>query len=207
MKLTKIALFLLFLLQTIPLKAGEHTPPSVLQGNDSFSRLGVSLEESWLAESDGNSHSYSYLSSLLSLDWEPWKPFVILGQPVRWQWRSTFVAETIFGGPESVYLGWAPQIRWIFPVGKTPFSLYGGGGAGPGWADASSRNVHDGGLGQPFTFVVMASWGLRYQLDPHWSVWAGMDWQHLSNAGLSEPGKQNIGLDSLGVVTGMGYGF
>ena len=169
--------------------------------------LGVSFEESWLKEFDGNKNPYSYLSSKLSLDWEPWKPLMVLGQPIRWQWRSTFVADAILGGPETVYLGWAPQVRLIAPLGKTPFSLYAGGGVGPGWADASTGNVNDGGLGSTFTFVIMASGGLRYEINPHWSTWIGVDYQHLSDAGISNGEKPNLGLDSLGVLTGFGYGF
>ena len=169
--------------------------------------LGLSLEEAWLKEYDANPNAYSYLSTLVSLDWEPWKPFLAFGQPIRWQWRSTFVADAVCGGPETVYLGWAPQIRWIAPIGGTPLSLYAGGGAGPGWADAHPGNVNDGGLGQPFTFVILASWGLRCEFTPRWSAWLGMAYQHLSNAGLSSGSKPNNGLDSLGVMTGVGYGF
>ena len=175
-------------------------------GSERSSKLGVSDEEVWLKEYDGNKNSYSYLSSLLSLDWEPWKPTVLFGQPIRWQWRSTFVAEAILNGPETVYLGWAPQVRWIAPIGRSPFSLFAGGGAGPGWANASTANVNDGGLGQQFTFIILGSGGVRWQIDPRWSAWAGIAYQHLSNAGLST-GKPNIGLDSLGVMTGVGIGF
>jgi len=169
--------------------------------------LGVSFEESWLKEIDGNKNPYSYLSSKLSLDWEPWKPLVLLGQPIRWQWRSTFIADAIMGGPETVYLGWAPQVRWIAPIGKTPFSLYAGGGAGPGWANVNTGNVNDGGLGSAFTFVITASGGLRYEINSRWATWIGVDYQHLSDAGISNGNKPNIGLDSLGVITGVGYGF
>lgn len=169
--------------------------------------LGVSFEQSWLKEFDGNKNPYSYLSSKLSLDWEPWKPLVLFGQPIRWQWRSTFVADAMMGGPETVYLGWAPQVRWIAPIGKTPFSLYAGGGAGPGWANANTGNVNDGGLGSEFTFVITASGGLRYEINSRWATWIGVDYQHLSDGGISNRNKPNIGLDSLGVMVGTGYGF
>jgi hypothetical protein len=195
------------LILTHSLSAGSIETPVELEKMSPPSRLGVSFEEAYLQEYDGNRHPYSYVSTLLSLDWEPWKPFVIWGQPIRWQWRASFVADSIMHGPETVYLGVAPQIRWIAPIGKTPFSLYFGGGAGAGWADASSKNTQDGGLGQPFTFILMASGGLRYDFNEHWSAWAGMAYQHLSNAKLSQPHKANLGLDSLGAMIGVGYGF
>jgi len=34
-----------------------------------------------------------------------------------------------------------------------------------------------------------------------------MQYQHLSNAGMSNGDKPNTGLDSLGVMVGAGYGF
>ena len=188
------------------MQAGE-AGKIVSQPKQARSTIGVSFEESWLKEYDGNPNPYSYLSSMLSLDWEPWKPFVVLGQPIRWQWRSTFVADAIMGGPETVYLGWTPQVRWIAPIGKSPFSLYAGGGVGPGWANANTANVNDGGLGQPFTFIILASWGVRYEIDRHWSTCLGMQYQHLSNAGMSNGDKPNTGLDSLGVMVVAGYGF
>ncbi len=167
----------------------------------------VSLEEITLKEYDGNVHPYVFQSSLLSLGWEPYKPFVILGQPILWQWRASFVADAIFKGPETVYLGFAPQFRMIAPLGKTPFSFFLGGGVGCGWANANTANVSDGGLGEPFTFIIMGSGGLRYTINQNWSTWIAMDYQHLSNAGLSDWHKQNIGLDSLGAMIGVGYGF
>lgn len=187
------------------LHAGVSSVIPIESGNGAT--LGVSFEEVWLKEYDGNKNSYSYLSSLLSVDWEPWKPFVIFGQPIRWQWRSTFVADAILNGPETVYLGWAPQVRWIAPIGKGPFSLFAGGGAGPGWANASTANVNDGGLGEPFTFIIMGSGGLRYQVTSRWAAWVGIAYQHLSNAGMSDNTKPNLGLDSLGVISGVGLTF
>lgn len=204
------------MLQAVPLlKAGSsENPESLLSRSDNLNEMsghetsfGVSLEEVTLKEYDGNVHPYVFQSSLLSLNWEPWRPFVILGEAVQIQLRATGVADAIFKGPESIYLGVAPQLRFIFPIGKTPVSVFAGGGGGCGWANANTANVSDGGLGEPFTFILMASWGLQYKIDTHWSVWLAMDYQHLSNAGLSDWHKQNIGLDSLGSMFGVGYNF
>lgn len=204
--LAALAIFLAAPLEAGSVRATFPAPRDSLEGGPGVRTWCVSFEQAWLREYDGNRNPYSYLSSMLSLDWEPWKPFVILGQPIRWQWRSTFVADAIMGGPETVYLGWAPQVRWIAPIGKSPFSLFAGGGAGPGWANASTAQVNDGGLGQPFTFIILGSGGFRWQIDSRWSAWLGIAYQHLSNAGLST-GKPNTGLDSLGVMAGTGFGF
>ena len=195
-------------LALLPLLHGGsmQTTPSMLI-TQKPSTLEISLEEVTLKEYDGNVHPYVFQSSLLSLNWMPYKPIVILGEPFIWQWRGTVVADAIFKGPETVYLGFAPQFRVIAPLGKTPFALFLGGGGGCGWANANTANVSDGGLGEPFTFILMGSWGLRYSIDKHWTAWLGMDYQHLSNAGISDWHKQNIGLDSLGAMVGVGYHF
>ena len=208
MKLASLLLGLVLTLAVLPLlHAGAEEKSPIPMVTTQPAPFEVSLEEVTLKEYDGNVHPYVFQSSLLSLNWMPYKPIVILGEPFIWQWRGTFVADAIFKGPESVYLGFAPQFRVIAPLGKTPFALFLGGGGGCGWANANTANVSDGGLGEPFTFILMGSGGLRYTINRHWAAWLGIDYQHLSNAGLSDWHKQNIGLDSLGAMVGVGYTF
>ena len=63
------------------------------------------------------------------------------------------------------------------------------------------------GQGEDFAFCLLASGGVRFSISNTWSLWAGFLWQHLSNADLSEPRRRNTGLDSLGPVAGVSYGF
>lgn len=199
--------FLLSLFLTPLLHAGTQDQPQLPLVKPEQHPFEISFEEVTLKEYDGNVHPYVFQSSLLSFGWKPYQPIMVFGQPFLWQWRGTFVADAIFKGPESVYLGFAPQFRVIAPLGKTPFSLFLGGGGGCGWANTCTSNVNDGGLGEPFTFIIMGSGGLRYTINQNWSAWVGIDYQHLSNAGISSWHKQNIGLDSLGAMLGVGYGF
>ena len=63
------------------------------------------------------------------------------------------------------------------------------------------------GQGEDFAFCLLASGGVRFSISNTWSIWAGVLWQHLSNADLSEPRRRNTGLDSLGPVAGVSYAF
>ena len=76
-----------------------------------------------------------------------------------------------------------------------------------GIADANEADKDDLGLGQDFTFILLAAAGVRYAINDQWSAWLGGMWHHLSNNDLSEPDKRNIGLDEFGVVLGAGYSF
>ena len=72
--------------------------------------------------------------------------------------------------------------------GRCPFAVGGGAGA------IDSTDVV-GGQGQDFTFNWFANLGLRYQLNEDFSLQGGLLFQHLSNAGATDP---NPGLDVLG---------
>ncbi len=63
------------------------------------------------------------------------------------------------------------------------------------------------GQGEDFAFCLLASGGVRFAISSSWSVWAGLLWQHLSNAGISEPRRRNTALDSIGPVAGVSYAF
>lgn len=167
----------------------------------------VSLESAQMFNIDNNPNRYFFMTQMLSLDYEPFRALELGPVKVRTQVRSTFFASAIFNGPESYYLGWGPQLRWIMPLGNSPWSLFAGGGAGLGYADAHPSDKNDHGLGQGFTFIILASGGIRYDISNRWSVWTGLMWHHLSNANMSEPNKTNIGPDELGIVSGAAFAF
>jgi opacity protein-like surface antigen len=120
---------------------------------------------------------------------------------------GTFFAAAILSGPESYYFGGGLQLRLIIPLGDSRFSLYANSGGGMGIADANEADRDDLGLGQDFTFILLAAAGVRYKINDQWSAWLGGMWHHLSNNDLSEPDKHNTGLDEFGVVLGAGYSF
>lgn len=148
-----------------------------------------------------------FSTQFVSFAIEPFRPLVLGPVTMRTQLLNSFVVSAILDGPDNYYVGWAPQLRAIFPLGDSRWSLYTTFGAGLGVADAKKDHPYDGGLGQPFTFLLTANAGLRYSLPGSWSVWAGGAWVHFSNGEQSEPEKENIGIDSFGVVLGAGWAF
>lgn len=166
----------------------------------------VSVETAQTIGADNSSDNY-FATQFFSFGIEPFRPLVLGPLRVRWQLINSFVASAILEGPDQYYLGWAPQIRAIVPLGESRWSLYGTFGAGMGVANANENDPYDGGLGQDFNFLLMSNTGVRYAITDAWSVWLGGMWLHLSNAEMSEPRKENIGADSFGVVLGAGWAF
>lgn len=174
---------------------------------DSSYKWAVSVETAQMFNIDNNPNRYFFMTQMVSLDYEPFRALELGPLRMRTQVRSTFFASAIFNGPETYYLGWGPQLRFLFPLGNSPWSLFMGGGGGLGYADAHPSDKNDHGLGEGFTFIILASGGIRYDISDRWSVWTGMMWHHLSNANLSEPNKTNIGPDEIGLVTGGAFAF
>ncbi len=154
-----------------------------------------------------NPNNYYFSTQMLNLAWEPFSSIRVGGIPVRVQLLATFFASAILSGPESYYLGGGPQLRVIVPLGESRWSIYANGGGGFGAADANEADKLDRGLGQDFTFLLLAAGGVRYAVNDRWTIWLGGMWHHLSNNDLSEPDKRNTGLDAVGVVLGGGFAF
>lgn len=174
---------------------------------DARHKWSVSVETAQMFNIDNNPNRYFFMTQMLSLDYEPFRALALGPVRVRTQVRSTFFASAIFNGPETYYLGWGPQLRLIFPIGNSPWSFFGGGGGGIGYADAHPSDKYDSGLGQCVTFIILANGGIRYEISDRWAVWTGIMWHHLSNANMSEPNKRNTGPDELGLVTGAAFSF
>ena len=64
-----------------------------------------------------------------------------------------------------------------------------------------------GGLGQAENFGLDVALGLRYDLSEDFFVRLGAEYNHVSNAGLSEPRYANNGIDAFGPVFSFGYAF
>jgi Lipid A 3-O-deacylase (PagL) len=166
----------------------------------------LSLESAQMVGAD-NRNRYYFSTQMLNLAWEPFPPLRLGPVRLRHQLMGTFFAAAILSRPESYYFGGGLQLRLIIPLGDTRFSLYANSGGGMGVADANEADKDDLGLGQDFTFILLAAAGLRYAISDRWSAWLGGMWHHLSNNDLSEPDKRNTGLDEFGVVLGAGYSF
>ena len=110
----------------------------------------------------------------------------------------------IVHGPENHYEGImvGPRYNFVQPGWKIiPFVE---GGVGMGFADS---NPQWGGLGQDFNFTFSAAVGARYDINCDWFVRAAVNYQHVSNAGLSEPQFPNHPIDALGPRLSVGYSF
>lgn len=166
----------------------------------------ISLETAQTVGADNASDDY-FCTQFVSFGVEPFRPLSLGPVRVRAQLINSFVVSAILSGPDTYYLGWAPQLRAIVPLGESRWSIYATFGAGLGVADAKEESPQDGGLGQDFTYLLTANAGLRFAISESWSAWLGSSWLHLSNAGASEPNKQNIGIDSFGPTAGVGWAF
>jgi len=140
---------------------------------------------------------------------------------VRWQlndvanegWRrgnTEFVFSGFFtpiiSGVEDRYVGalWGP--RYNFVQEGWNIVPYIGSRVGIGFTD--SREDQEGrGQGQDFVFTFTVEVGAKYIIDDRSNVSLGLMYQHFSNAGLSEPERENIGLDVLGPVFSYNYSF
>jgi hypothetical protein len=195
----------LLVLGTIGLEAEEIHSKSILLARE------VSRERRWEVslETAGifglrNPNHYVIAPQFLSLAWQPFSQWNLGPVRLRGQILATFLGEAILHGPESYFLGGALRVRLVFPLGDSRWALYADGGGGMGAIDSNDTPL---GQGEDFAFCLLASGGVRFAVSSAWSVWVGFLWQHLSNAGLSEPRRRNTSLDSIGPIAGVSYAF
>lgn len=113
--------------------------------------------------------------------------------------RLTFIGAAVQAGPESRYVGFAgsPSVEWWNRAGTR--ALFSSAGGGYGLID--SRQV-PGGQGQDFTLNWFARAGVEQVASRHWRLSAAIMFQHLSNAGQTNP---NPGIDVLGLMIGCAW--
>jgi opacity protein-like surface antigen len=111
--------------------------------------------------------------------------------------------EQIVHGPENHYEGIMVGPRYNFVQPGWKVIPYVEGGVGIGFADS---NPAAGGLGQDFNFTFSAGAGAKYNINDDWFVRLGVEYQHVSNAGLSDP-IPNHPIDELGPKLSFGYAF
>jgi opacity protein-like surface antigen len=112
--------------------------------------------------------------------------------------------EQIVHGPENHVEDFIVGPRYNFVQPGWKLIPYAEGGVGVAFADS---NPALGGLGQDFNFTFTVGAGAKYQINDDWFVRAGVEYQHVSNAGLSEPQFPNHPIDALGPKISVGYSF
>lgn len=112
------------------------------------------------------------------------------------------MVEPIFRGPENRYFGISAGFRHVFVRPGWRLQPYASGGVGLGFIDSTDEFRH--GQGQDFTFNILTQVGVDYLINEHWKVNAGALYQHLSNAGQSDP---NPSLNLIGPQIGATFSF
>jgi hypothetical protein len=112
--------------------------------------------------------------------------------------------EQIVHGPENHFEDFLVGPRYNFVQPGWKIIPYVEGGVGIGFADS---NPALGGLGQDFNFTFTAGAGAKYNFCNDWFLRVGVEYQHVSNAGLSEPQFPNHPIDELGPKISVGYSF
>jgi lipid A 3-O-deacylase len=118
------------------------------------------------------------------------------------QFYVSAIAEPIFQGIENHYFGFNLGMRYNFVRPGSRFAPYISGGVGAGWID--SHPEIPGGQGQDFTFNILSAAGISYLIDDHWKISVGVLYEHLSNAGQTDP---NPSLNLFGPQVGVSYSF
>jgi hypothetical protein len=112
--------------------------------------------------------------------------------------------EQIVHGPENHYEGIMVGPRYNFVQPGWVIVPYVEGGVGLGFADSKPQL---GGLGEDFNFTFEAGAGAKYNITCDFYARLGVEYQHVSNAGLSEPTNPNHPIDELGPKLSFGYSF
>ena len=107
-------------------------------------------------------------------------------------------------GPEHWYSGIFVGPRYNFVQPGWKFIPFIEGGVGIGFADS---NPLQQGLGQDFNFSFEAAAGVKYMLTDDMFLRLGVQYQHISNASLSEPKHFNNQIDALGPKISIGFAF
>ena len=162
----------------------------------------VAAETAYLMGIIGNPNSYEVAAQFFTARWR-W------GMIERDSWLqgynqvyALFMVEPITRGPENLYYGISVGLRYNFAKPGARLVPYVSGGIGLGWIDshASFNNAQ----GQDFTFNILTATGVSYQVNDHWKLTAGVLYQHLSNAGQTDP---NPSLNLIGPQIGATYTF
>ncbi|CAF0700960.1 putative Outer membrane protein W [Candidatus Methylacidithermus pantelleriae] len=121
----------------------------------------------------------------------------------NWEVLLDLYGSGIFHGPGNVVIGPEALIRYNFVQPGWWVVPYLQIGAGivytDAWEDHTQRLI-----GGPVEFTPQASGGLRFMVDPQWSIQLECMYHHISNAGLY---SRNVGVNQVGALLGVSYLF
>jgi hypothetical protein len=147
--------------------------------------------------------NYTLVPIITSLRWQmsgidgPW---IFRG---NWDLTASAAVTLIPRGPETRYIAWIMGIRRNFVPRHGRFAPYFDGRLGLGNIDAKAPFGVLYAQGQNFTFTMNMGSGVRYNINPRYSISAGLNWMHISNLYLSEPKFANYGINVYGPMFGI----
>ena len=162
----------------------------------------LSAQTAYMAGIIGNPNSYEVAAQFFTARWR-W------GGIERDSWiqgynqvYATFMAEPLVRGPENFYYGISLGLRYNFAKPGARWVPYVSGGVGLGWID-SHANIY-GAQGQDFTFNILTATGVSYKMNDHWKLEMGIQYQHFSNGGQTDP---NPSVNLLGPQLSFTYAY
>src|ERR1022692_160505 len=231
MKIRNLTLFILvlgYLTLTAPSLGQDSTSQPAAEtarnsGRSDFNKeiyyknkLEFSLETGWLFINspfpldvflgDGYTETplkYTLVPVLASLRWQMGD---VKGPKIlRGNWDLTFTGSVtaIPRGPETRYFSYIMGVRRNFVPRNWRIVPYFDFRAGLGDIDAKGPKGVPYAQGQDFTFTLNMGSGVRYNLNPRYSIAAGLNWMHISNLYLSEPKYANYGINVYGPMFGV----
>jgi opacity protein-like surface antigen len=191
----------------------EISPAAAPAVSDWAVELGTGIEYSNVRTSglEGSTHVPLKLSAILKIDDVSNDQF--LGGIFRGYTDFLFTGygRFISGAPEHHIFGIQSGPRYSFVQPGWKLVPYVESEVGLGFADSNGRYPVGGpkssGLGEDFNFTFTVGTGVKYDFTPQVYGKLAVKYTHYSNAGLSEPNKQNEPVDSFGPEVAVGYRF
>lgn len=146
---------------------------------------------------------YTLVPNLLSVRWQldniwGWK---FLRGNTDFSFSGSYTA--IPRGPETRYFAFDYGIRRNFIPYRWRVVPYVEGRGGIGDINAKGPHGVLYAQGQDMTFTLMVGSGARYNFGPRYAVAAGATYMHVSNLYLSEPRKEDFGINVWGPIVGV----
>jgi hypothetical protein len=126
-----------------------------------------------------------------------------------WIFRGNWDLQTSLGivpiprGAETYYFSWIVGFRRNFVPHRGKIAPYFDYRIGMGRIDAKEPLGVLFAQGQDFTFTMNLGSGVRYNFNQKYSISAGLNWMHISNAYLSEPKFPDYGINVYGPMLGI----